>query len=146
MACLVIAQVSGRERDLGVTSGPPSVTLDSGRGKRRLKDVEGTRVLEGLLQEGRRLGASSASLSNDRLCKMTQGFIQRAYLKSSTKTLRVPGDKGELSRFKVRRKYRGSHHINTWGPGTWTKQCSWQESQDGYKWKSGPCDRRKKAV
>ena len=27
-----------------------SVTLDSGRGKRRLKDVEGTRILEGLLQ------------------------------------------------------------------------------------------------
>ena len=55
-------------------------------------------------------------------------------------------DKGESSRFKLRRKYRGTRRINTWGPGAWTKQCSWQKSQDGYKWKSGSCDRRKKAV
>ena len=45
----------------------PIVMLDSGRGKRRLKDSEGTRILEGLLQGACMLGASTAALSNNRL-------------------------------------------------------------------------------
>ena len=42
-----------------------SVTLGSGRDKCRLKDGEESRFLEGLLQEVRMLGASTAALSND---------------------------------------------------------------------------------
>ena len=38
------------------------VTLDSDRGKRRLKDNKGTRILEGLLQGTHVLGASAAAL------------------------------------------------------------------------------------
>ena len=50
-----------------------SVTLDSGGGKRRLKDDKETRILEGLLQGTCVLGASAASLSNSRLRKTFQG-------------------------------------------------------------------------
>ena len=58
------------------------VTLDSGRGKRRLKDDEGTRVLEGLLQGMRVLGVSAAALSNDRLRKrFTRGYTRSAHLR-----------------------------------------------------------------
>ena len=55
-----------------------SVTLDSGRGKRRLKDGEETRILEGLLQGTCVPGASAVSLSNSRLRKT----FQRGYTKS----------------------------------------------------------------
>ena len=43
------------------------VTLDSGRGKRRLKDFKGAGILEGLLQEMKMLGSSTAVLGNNRL-------------------------------------------------------------------------------
>ena len=74
------------------------VTLDLGRGKRRLRDVERTRVLEGLLQGKRRLrdvertrilegllqgdvgwGLPQQVFSNDRLRKMVQGLYKEAY-------------------------------------------------------------------
>ena len=45
-----------------------SVTLDSGRGKRRL-ERQGRRVLEGHLQEQRMLGASAATPGNDQLLR-----------------------------------------------------------------------------
>ena len=51
--------------ETNVDSKINTVTLGSGRDKRRLKDNEGTRFLEGLLQELRMLGASAAALSND---------------------------------------------------------------------------------
>ena len=60
--------VYGREEKvLGIHELAKCVTPDSGRGKRRLKDDEGARVLEGLLQETCVLGASTAAPSNSRL-------------------------------------------------------------------------------
>ena len=69
-----------------------SVTLDSGRGKRRLlrrravgfprrasSEDKGQRILEGLLQGTQVLGASTASLSNSWLRKTLQGFYKGAY-------------------------------------------------------------------
>ena len=83
----------------------PDVTLDSGRGKRRLLKPRVTRflrrasskskeqrILEGLLQGTWMLGASAVSLSNDRLHKTFQGGLQgERTLKSSTTTQRDPG-------------------------------------------------------
>ena len=51
----------------------------------------GKGVLEGLLQGSRMLGASIASLSNDRLLKTFKGFTRECTLKSSTVTQRDPG-------------------------------------------------------
>ena len=56
-----------------------AVTLDSGRGKRRLKDDKETKILKGLLQETCVLGASAAAPSNNRLRWRFKGFWQGAY-------------------------------------------------------------------
>ena len=45
--------------------------------------------------KGRRLGASTASLSNNRLRKTFQGLYKERTLKSSTETQRDPGIQGE---------------------------------------------------
>ena len=92
---LVKSEMSRYQRPDGVyktISENPGVTLDSGRGKRRLLNKEVTRfprrrlrrtrdkgVLGGLLQGTRVLGTSAASLSNDRLRKTFQGFDKEAY-------------------------------------------------------------------
>ena len=82
--------------------------IDSGRGKHRLKDVErGTGSLKDVFEGARMLGASAATLSNNRLHKrVTRGLYKERTLKSSAKTLRSLEVKDELSRFKLREKYR----------------------------------------
>ena len=82
------------------------------------KMAKGQGILEGRLQGTQVLGASSATLSNDRL---HEGNNKEHTLKSSVKTLRSPEVKGELSRFKLRNKYRGSRHIYIWRPSARTK-------------------------
>ena len=70
------------------------------------------------------LGASTAGLSNNRLHKtFPRGLYKERTLESSTKTLRSPDVKGELSRFKLREKYRKCHRIYMWRLGARTKQC-----------------------
>ena len=75
--------------------------LDSGRGKRRLKDNKGARVLEGRLQGSRALGASAAALSS--CLRGFKDYDKERTLESSAKTLRSPEVKGEVSRFKLRK-------------------------------------------
>ena len=58
------------------------------------KMSKGQGSLKGFFK-GRRLGASAASLSNDRLRKMFQGLYKERTLKSSTTTQRDPGIQGE---------------------------------------------------
>ena len=66
------------------------VTLDSGRSKRRLKDDEGTRILEGLLQGRHLLGASAAALSNNWLCKrFTRSYTRSAHSRVVQRLLEV---------------------------------------------------------
>ena len=66
------------------------VTLDSGRSKRRLKDDEGTRILEGLLQRRRLLGASAAALSNNWLRKrFTRSYTRSAHSRVVRRLLEV---------------------------------------------------------
>ena len=58
------------------------------------------------------LGASAATLSNNQLHKrVTRGLYKERTLESSAKTLRSLEVKGELSRFKLREKYRKCCHI-----------------------------------
>ena len=57
----------------------------------RLQGTRGRGGFEGLLQRAEVLGASAASLSNDRLRKTFQGFTKERTLKSSTVTQRDPG-------------------------------------------------------
>ena len=70
----------------------------------------------------------SKSLATIGCVRRFKGYTRKCTLESSTKTLRDPDVKGELSRFKLKTKYRGSRRINTWGPGARTKQCSQRES------------------
>ena len=72
-----------------------SVTLDSGRGKRRLQSVEGTRILEGLPQETRSWGLPQQVLATIGCVRRIKGFYKERTLKSSTKTQRDPGIQGE---------------------------------------------------
>ena len=89
------------------------------------KIMKGQRILEGLLQGTRVLGSSTAALSNNRLRLEVQGGLYEEHtLESSAKTLRSPEIKDELSRFKLREKYRKCRHIYIWRPGARTKQCS----------------------
>ena len=53
-----------------------------------------------------------------------KGLYKERTLESSAKTLRSPEVKGELSRFKLERKYRRCRRIYVWRPGAQTKQCS----------------------
>ena len=53
-----------------------------------------------------------------------RGLYKEHTLGSSAKTLRSPEVKGELSRFKLKRKYRKCRRIYMWRPGARTKQCS----------------------
>ena len=70
-------------------------------------------------------GASTATLSNDRLHKRSKGLYKERTLESSAKTLRSPEFKGELSRFKLERKVQEiASYIYMWRPGARTKQCS----------------------
>ena len=64
------------DADSNASSG---ITLDSGRGKRRLRDIERTRVLEGLLQGDVGWGLPQQVFSNDRLHKTVQGLYKEAY-------------------------------------------------------------------
>ena len=82
-----------------------SVTLDSGRGKRRLlrqwltrvsskgvfEEQEGEGVFEGLLQRTRMLGASTAVLAIVGCVRRFKRFSRERTLKSSTMTRRNPG-------------------------------------------------------
>ena len=81
-------------------------------------------ILEGRLQGAQVLGASAAVLSNRRLHKRFKDLYKERTLESSAKTLRSPEGKGELSRFKLRGKYRRDRQIYMWRPGARTKQCS----------------------
>ena len=67
--------------------------------------TKGQGILKGRLQGTRMLGASSATLSNSRLRKRFKDLYKERTLESSVRTLRNPEVKGELSRFKLGRKY-----------------------------------------
>ena len=88
------------------------------------KIAKGQGILEGRLQGTWVLGASAAAPSNDRLRKRFKGLDKECTLGSSAKTQRDPVVKGELSRFKLRGKYRKCRRIYIWRPGARTKQCS----------------------
>ena len=77
---------------LRLMDDPQGVTLDSGRGKRRLEKTKARGFLEGRLQESRMLGASAATPSNDRLLREFEDEVltRERTLESSAKTQRDP--------------------------------------------------------
>ena len=81
-------------------------------------------ILEGCLQGTRMLGASSATLSNSRLCKRFKDLYKERTLESSARTLRNPEVKGELSRFKLEKSTGDIVTLYKCRPGAQTKQCS----------------------
>ena len=63
----------------------------------------------------RMLGVSTATLSNDWLHKRFKELYKERTLESSVKTLRSLEVKGELSRFKLERKYKRCCRIYIYG-------------------------------
>ena len=91
-----------------------TVTLDSGRGKRRL-ETRGTRVpWRASFKGARMLGASAAT----RVC------LQRSTHSEVARRLRDPEDKGKSSRFKLEKSTRDIVALYKCVPSARTKQCS----------------------
>ena len=90
--------------------------------------LKGQGSLKGFFKGTSAGGFRSKSLATIGCVRRFKGYTRKRTLESSTRTLRDLDVKGELSRFKLKTKYRGSRRINTWGPGTRTKQCSQRES------------------
>ena len=68
-------------------------------------NIKETRIpLKGVFGEHRCWGLPQRLFSNDWLHKRFKGLYKERTLESSTKTLRSPKVKGELSRFKLREK------------------------------------------
>ena len=86
--------------------------------------TRGRGILEGHLQGARMLGASSATLSNSRLHQRFKGLYKEHTLQSSARTLRNPGVKGELSKFKLEKSTGDIVALYKCRPGARTKQCS----------------------
>ena len=101
-----------------------AVTLDSGRGKHRLEMTRGGGSLKVVFKGTRMLGASSATLSNSRLCKRFKDLYKEHTLESSARNLRNPEIKGELSRFKLEKSTGDIIALYKCRPGAQTKQCS----------------------
>ena len=83
-----------------------------------------TESLKGVFKGHGRWGLPQRLLATVSCIRGFWGLYKERTLGSSAKTLRSLEVKEELSRFKLKRKYRRCRRIYMWRPGAWTKQCS----------------------